>query len=80
MYKTKGEITCTEVGRPNVRDYVLKNLATLRSATRKPHHIREEGGKRVKNGQFSKPNFFLMVDRQKKAFAKVLVTNSDSAE
>ena len=79
-YKTKGKITCTEVGCPNVSDYVLNNLATLRSTTRKPHHLREEGGKRAKNGQFSKPEFSLMGDRQKKDFSKALVTNSDSAK
>ena len=78
MYKNKGEITCTEVGRPNVSDYVLNNLETLRSATRKPRHLREESGKRANNGQFYKPDFSLMVDLQKKAFSKALVTNSGS--
>ena len=61
--KTKGNITCTEVRRPNVSDYVLKNLATLRSTMRKPRHLKEEGGKMAKNGQFSKPDFSLMGDR-----------------
>ena len=80
MYNTKGKISCTEVGRPNVSYYVLKNLATLRSTTRKPRHIREEGGKRANNGQLSKPDFSLMGDRQKKYFSKALVTNSDSVK
>ena len=80
MYKTKGEITCTEVGRPYVSEYVLKNLATLSSTKRKPRHLRKEGGKRAKNGQFSKPDLSLMGNLQKKAFAKALVTNSDSAK
>ena len=51
LCKTKVKITCTEVGHPNISKYVLKNLATLRSTTRKPRHLREEGGKRAKNGQ-----------------------------
>ena len=80
MYKTKGRITCTEVGRPNVSEYVLKNLATLLSHTRKTRHLREEGGKRANNGQFSKPDFSLMGDHQKKYFAKALVTNSGSTK
>ena len=80
MYKAKGNITCTEVRRPNVSDYVLKNLATLCSTMRKPRHLREEGVKRANNGQFSKPDFSLTGDHQKKAFAKALVTNSDSAK
>ena len=40
MYNTKVKITCTEVGHPNVSEYVLKNLATLSYNTRKPHHLR----------------------------------------
>ena len=80
MYKTKGKITCTEVGFPNVSEYVLNNLATLCSITRKPRHIREEVVKRANNGQFPKPDFSLMGDRQKKAFVKALVNNSDSAK
>ena len=80
MYKTKGKITYTEVGRPNVIEYVLKNLATLSSTTRKPRHLREGDGKWAKNGQFSKPEFSMMVDHQKKAFAKALVTNSGSVK
>ena len=80
MYNTKGKITCTKFGRPNFSEYVLKNLATLRSTTRKPRHLREEGGKRAKNNQLSKPNFSLMGDFQKKYYAKALVTNSDSAK
>ena len=80
MYKTKWKITCTELGRPNVSDYVLKNLATLRSTTRKPRHLREGGVKRANNGQLSKPDFFLMGDHQNKSFTKALVTNSDAAK
>ena len=80
MYKTKGKITCTEVGHPNVSKYVLKNLATLRSTTRKPRHLREEGGKRAKNGQLSKTEFSLMGDHHKKYFSKSLVTNYYSAK
>ena len=80
MYNTKGNITCTGVGSPNDSEYVLKNLATLRSTKRKPRHLREEGGKRAKNGQFSKPGFSLMGDHQKKDVDKALVTNSESAK
>ena len=40
MYKTNGKINCTEVGRSNVSDYVVKNLETLHSTTSKPCHTR----------------------------------------
>ena len=40
MYKTNGKINCTEVGRSNVSDYVVKNIETLHSITSKPCHIR----------------------------------------
>ena len=80
MYKTKGKIICTEVVRPKISEYVLNNLAILCSTTRKPHHLREECGKRAKNGQLYNPNFSLMGDHQNKAFSKSLVTNSDSAK
>ena len=73
-------MTCTEAGRPNVSDYVLKNLASLCSNMRKQRHLMKEGGKRAKNGQISKPDFSLMGDRQKKAFSEALVTNSDYAK
>ena len=79
MNKTKGKTTCDEFGRPNVSKYVMKKLATLSSTTRKPRHLRKEGGKKANNGQLSNPDFSLMGDFQKKAFDKALVTNSDSA-